>query len=135
MMQEPLPLSKQDLDRIQQIEASPEPITPQELKLLLRKKKEKKKVILCMRCHALQKSGKRTTTSLKTNRRQFSDLKSESGGLVILMMDLMDLHNSVIQDITDFIGRKRVIILLNKADLMPPKFKFDNVRIDHNVQI
>jgi hypothetical protein len=77
-----LSLSAQEILRIEAIEKSSEPISPQDLKLLLRKRAPASEII-CHKCHSNQRSGKKTSITLKTNRIQFSDLKMRDGGIVV----------------------------------------------------
>jgi ribosome biogenesis GTPase A/RNase P subunit RPR2 len=104
-------------EQIQSLIAQKEPITKAEAKLLMNANKR----LICQRCHSL-KSGVQRTTSLKTNIIQFSNLKATTGGLVILILDLLDLHNTFISNLTQYVGQKEFIVLLNKQDLMPEKY-------------
>lgn len=97
-------------EEIKSIEESKEPLSPAEIKLLL----QKDKPIICKRCHSF-KSGKERSRALKNNRIQFADLKARSDGLVVLVVDLVDVPGTLMHDITDYVGVKDMIVILNKA--------------------
>ncbi|KAJ3325695.1 hypothetical protein HDV06_003496 [Boothiomyces sp. JEL0866] len=111
---------------IERLERKTEPLTQAELKILLQKHK-KPKAIVCKRCHSILK-GDNTTRSMKTNRIQFGQLKAKSGGLVILLLDLMDLPQSFVKDLWDYVGNKKLVLALNKYDLMPANYDLDTVK-------
>lgn len=104
-----------------------EPLTPSELNILLGKDR-KDAVITCLRCHAIQKSGRAVTTSLKTNRAQFAALKMNKGGLVFVVLDLMDLKGTIIPDLVDYVGAKDTVVLLNKSDVMPNNYAWKTIK-------
>jgi hypothetical protein len=115
-------LTDDEVARIAKIEKSNEPISPKDVKLLMKKRNLSKSntAIVCWKCHSsghqnLLQTQQRGPVMLKTNRVQFSDLKIKSGGLLILMLDMMDLPNSIIEDLTDYTGQKDLIVLLSKA--------------------
>ena len=141
-------LTAEEEKRVEALEKSSEPISPQELKLLLRKRgiassssssktgKRSGSTIVCWKCHSsghrhLMQNQHTISSSLspliKTNRTQFANLKLHSGGLLVLMLDMMDLPNSIIDDLTEYVGQKELIILLNKADLMPDNFAWSRL--------
>lgn len=138
-------LTAEEEKRAETLEKSSDPISPQELKLLLRKRgiatsyrtgKRSGSIIVCWKCHSsghrhLMQNQHTISSSLspliKTNRTQFADLKLHSGGLLLLMLDMMDLPNSIIDDLTEYVGQKELIILLNKADLMPENFAWSRL--------
>jgi ribosome biogenesis GTPase A len=109
-------------EEIKRIEESKVPLTPREIKILL----QKDKVIVCKRCHSF-KSGKERSVSPKSNRIQFKEVKQRSGGLIILVLDLVDLPGSMIHDLSDYVGTKDLIVVLNKADLMPSQLDMTKV--------
>jgi 30S ribosome assembly GTPase len=109
-------------EQIQQIERTTDPLTPRQLKILL----QNQKGIVCKRCHSF-KSGTDRSVSLKSNRIQFKELKQHSRGLIVMVLDLVDLPGSMIHDITDYVGVKDMIIILNKVDLMPNDMNISKV--------
>ncbi|KAJ3271144.1 hypothetical protein HDV01_007002 [Terramyces sp. JEL0728] len=111
---------------IERLERQTEPLTQEELKILLQKYK-KPKPIVCKRCHSILK-GENTTRSMKTNRIQFGQLKAKPGGLVVLVLDLMDLPQSFVKDLWDYVGSKRLVVALNKIDLMPVNYNLEAVK-------
>jgi ribosome biogenesis GTPase A len=109
-------------EEIKRIQESKDPLTPREVKILL----QKDKVIVCKRCHSF-KSGLERSVSLKSNRIQFKEVKQRNGGLIVLVLDLVDLPGSMIHDLSDYVGIKDMIVVLNKADLMPSQIDMSKV--------
>jgi 30S ribosome assembly GTPase len=103
-------------------------LTPKQLKIILRSMKPQKK-IMCMKCHAIQHSGQDFTLQLKTNRLQFQELKNSSRlSLVVLVLDLMDIPNTIIPNLTEFAGQNDLLVLLNKQDLMPENYRYKQIK-------
>ncbi len=70
------------------------------------------KVALCQRCFSIQ-----TYKSEQKNR----DV------VVVKIMDLFNFSGSVIPDFPKLIGRKKVMLVINKIDLLPPKVNMERV--------
>jgi putative ribosome biogenesis GTPase RsgA len=114
-------VSEQEL---QEIKLKKGPLSVREAKLLINSTSSAS--VICKRCHS--KSGSKRTISLKSNVVQFANLKINSGGLVIVVLDLLDLHGTLINNIHEYVGQKDMIVVLNKADLMPKGYNFHKVK-------
>lgn len=102
---------------IQAIRDSTEPITPAEAKILLRA--DSPKIIVCKRCHNLKHQGAHEQApSISTPQSLFKNLKIK-GGVVILVVDAMDVPGSLIHSLRDIVPFNRVVVALNKIDLIP----------------
>ncbi|KAK3520867.1 hypothetical protein QTP70_034867 [Hemibagrus guttatus] len=88
-------------------------------KLLLEEDKLKKAI--CQRCFLLTHHQKalNVTMSKEEYRKIVSRIKSEKA-LVLLIVDLLDLPNSIVPDLPQLVGKnKHIIVLGNKVDLLP----------------
>lgn len=103
---------KQKLSELDQLDV----LSPAQLKLILKAKK-----LVCKQC-------KTQTPNIKYDNAQFTKLKTSSKGLVILVVDLLDLYHSNLQNWTDYVGTKDLLILVNKIDLLPDEFNFSHVK-------
>lgn len=120
---------KEEVDEKElEIAKKAEILTPKQLKLILKSMKPQKK-IMCMKCHAIQHSGQDFTLQLKTNRLQFQELKNSSRlSLLVLVLDMMDIPNTIIPNLTEFAGQNDLLVLLNKQDLMPENYKYKSIK-------
>uniref|UniRef100_A0A8C5P976 Nitric oxide associated 1 n=1 Tax=Leptobrachium leishanense TaxID=445787 RepID=A0A8C5P976_9ANUR len=77
--------------------------------------------VICQRCFLLVHHQKalNVTVSQEQYRSIVSNIKTKEG-LVIFMVDMLDIPNSIFLDILDFVGdNKAVLVLGNKIDLLP----------------
>jgi hypothetical protein len=90
-----------------------------------------KKKVICKRCHGLQNSGK-VEESLRPgwtdeptmSQEQFRNLLkpiSEKPAVIIALIDLFDFSGSVLRELDGIAGDNPVILVANKADLLPSK--------------
>ncbi|XP_066497845.1 nitric oxide-associated protein 1 [Hoplias malabaricus] len=82
---------------------------------------DKLKKAVCQRCFLLihHQKALNVTMSKEEYRKIVSRIKSEKA-LVLLIVDLLDLPDSIIPDLPELVGRnKHVVILGNKVDLLP----------------
>eukprot|EP00842_Homolaphlyctis_polyrhiza_P001464 jgi/Hompol1/2318/HPOL_005938-RA len=97
---------------------SDRPLLPNELRLLLRAAKGS--VPICKRCHELKHRNNPTApANFKSDTKQFSNLKMQRGGIVVLITDAVDLPNTIVADLLTTVGPKKTIIAINKTDLLP----------------
>lgn len=75
----------------------------------------------CQRCHLLTHHHK--ALNLQVSREQYRDVVRQIRplkALVLLVVDLLDLPDSIVQDLPDLVGtNKHVVVLGNKIDLLP----------------
>lgn len=82
---------------------------------------DKLKKAICQRCFLLTHHQKalNVTMSKEEYRKIVSRIKSEKA-LVLLIVDLLDLPDSIVPDLPQLVGRnKHIIVLGNKVDLLP----------------
>ncbi|XP_047441414.1 nitric oxide-associated protein 1-like [Mugil cephalus] len=75
----------------------------------------------CQRCHLLTHHHK--ALNLKLSKDQYRDVVQQIRplkALVLLIVDLLDLPDSIVPDLPDLVGtNKHILVLGNKADLLP----------------
>lgn len=75
----------------------------------------------CQRCHLLTHHHK--ALNLQMSRDQYRDVVRQirdRKALVLLIVDLLDLPDSIVPDLSDLVGtNKHVVVLGNKVDLLP----------------
>ncbi|KAG7277953.1 hypothetical protein CRUP_022123, partial [Coryphaenoides rupestris] len=79
------------------------------------------KTSVCQRCYLLTHHQKALTVEM--SKEEYRDvvrgIKSRAG-LVLLIVDLLDLPDSIVPDVTDLVGaNKHIVVLGNKIDLLP----------------
>lgn len=82
---------------------------------------DKLKKAICLRCFLLTHHQKalNVTMSKEEYRKIVSRIKSEKA-LVLLIVDLLDLPDSIVPDLPQLVGQnKQIIVLGNKVDLLP----------------
>lgn len=82
---------------------------------------DKLKKVICQRCFLLTHHQKalNVTMSKEEYRKIVSRIKSEKA-LVLLIMDLLDLPDSIVPDLQQLVGKnKHIVVLGNKVDLLP----------------
>ncbi|XP_013420504.1 nitric oxide-associated protein 1-like [Lingula anatina] len=85
-------------------------------------KPEERKAAHCQRCHMMThfNLALNVQVSPKEYPQIISELKTQKTSLVILLVDLLDLSNSFIDNLWDHIGNQHELIILgNKVDLLP----------------
>ncbi|CAL8262455.1 unnamed protein product [Lota lota] len=91
----------------------------EKFKVLSREDRLKNSV--CQRCHLLIHHQKALNVEMSKEdyRNVVRGIKSHKA-LVLLIVDLLDLPDSIVPDITDLVGRnKHIVVLGNKIDLLP----------------
>lgn len=89
-------------------------LTPKQAKTLMRLRAPK--TIKCLNCHSLKNQNAAVVTrNYVSNIKVFEQFKMERRGLVVAVMDALDLPGSRILDLPDLIGQKELVIVLNKA--------------------
>ncbi|CAL8267273.1 unnamed protein product [Boreogadus saida] len=91
----------------------------EKFKVLTREDRLKNSV--CQRCYLLVHHQKALTVEMSKEdyRNVVRGIKSHKA-LVLLIVDLLDLPDSIVPDITDLVGRnKHIVVLGNKIDLLP----------------
>ena len=91
----------------------------EKFKELTREDRLKKSV--CQRCYLLVHHQKALTVEMSKEdyRNVVQGIKSHKA-LVLLIVDLLDLPDSIVPDLTDLVGRnKQIVVLGNKIDLLP----------------
>ena len=84
--------------------------------------------IICSKCHSLKhQQGSQISVSKKTNLQQFELLKTNKGGHVVLIVDLLDICGTLI-DVEQYCGEKKLLVVLNKYDLMPAGYEIQKVK-------
>ena len=84
--------------------------------------------IICSKCHSLKhQKGSQISVSKKTNLQQFEQLKTNKGGHVVLIVDLLDICGTLI-DVEQYCGEKKLLVVLNKYDLMPAGYEIHKVK-------
>ncbi|KAJ8382291.1 hypothetical protein SKAU_G00030690 [Synaphobranchus kaupii] len=76
---------------------------------------------ICQRCHLLTHHQKALNVQMSKEeyRRIVSSIRKEKA-LVLLILDLLDIPDSIIPDLLDLIGKnKHIVVLGNKIDLLP----------------
>lgn len=98
-----------------------EPLNPRQARLLL-ENTVKKKQILCMQCHSLKHHNRSTLIqSTRTQSHTFDQIKLRNDGLVVWIVDVTDLPGTLDSlDFAQLVGPKRVIVCINKMDVLPP---------------
>lgn len=86
--------------------------------LVAYKESLKPKTIVCMRCHQLQHYGKSISVDITPETFLLNKLKDKKA-LVVLIVDMFDVHSSFIPNFNEFIGENPVLIVGNKIDLLP----------------
>ncbi|CAN9514567.1 unnamed protein product [Ophioblennius macclurei] len=75
----------------------------------------------CQRCHLL--THHQQALSLQVTRQQYRDVVQRIRplrALVLLVVDLVDLPDSIVSDLTELVGvNKHIVVLGNKVDLLP----------------
>ncbi|KAJ8327182.1 nitric oxide associated protein 1 [Batrachochytrium dendrobatidis] len=107
---------------IAKLKDSVEPLSPSQVKTLINASKEEKVVPICQRCHNLKHHNKsQVPATFSTVHSQFKSLKTRTGGLVVLIVDVYDLPCTLLPNLRDLVGMKNVIVAINKIDLIPKK--------------
>ncbi len=86
------------------------------------------KVAICQRCFSIQTYNK--LTSSKIEHSSFKKMLSEQKNRDVVVVKIMDLFNfsgSVIPDFPKIIGKKNVMLVINKIDLLPPKANMERI--------
>lgn len=88
----------------------------------------------CQRCFQIIHNGKkyRPLISYTDYYNKIKAIK-EKNALVLLMIDVMDIYGGFIPNLSEYIGKNPVVILLNKVDLMPKDVKLK--RIDDRLRL
>ena len=94
------------------------------------------KPLRCVRCYQLTNYGHtrgNVATAISTDFRALLQSRLVEGGavpaVVLLLVDVLDLHTSVIRGLRELIGRRhRVLIVVNKIDLLPSGYGENRLR-------
>ncbi|KAI8916186.1 hypothetical protein EDD86DRAFT_197887 [Gorgonomyces haynaldii] len=101
---------------------SKEILTPGEAKQLLKRDHKR----LCQRCHLIKRMNLDMGASIASVK-EFESIRIRDIGLIVLIMDCTDIYFSLPSDLFDYVGNKRMLICLNKSDLLPHGFKMNAV--------
>ncbi|KAJ3148931.1 hypothetical protein HDU86_007289 [Geranomyces michiganensis] len=100
-------------------------LTPSELRTLLRNYKSNEtegELRICRRCHRLRHSNELRIRVYPDADKLLADVRINTGGLVVCIIDLADYPASVIRELSQLVGVDKPILLVgNKLDLLPPE--------------
>ena len=76
--------------------------------------------IYCKRCFQIIHNGKKYVPSIDSNN-YYEKIKviGESKALVILILDVMDIFGGFIPNLSKYIGKAKVLLVINKVDVLP----------------
>jgi len=88
-----------------------------------------KEMPLCRRCFRIRHYGEFTHVAVSddTYAKQVSRIKDEPG-LVLYVLDVFDLEGSLVHKLSRFVANSRVVLIVNKVDLLPPEVNYDSLR-------
>lgn len=86
--------------------------------------------VYCKRCYDIRHHNLRYTpiNNLENYYDKIKVIKEEKA-LVLLIMDVMDLIGGFIPDLDKYIGNNKVLLVVNKIDVMPKKMKLHNLEM------
>lgn len=90
--------------------------------------------VYCKRCFDIIHYNKRYTPCLGTTQikqKMKSAFSHHPYDLVCLLVDALDIYNSLTQEVCDLVGKMKLLILINKIDLLPRSIK--RGRIEENI--
>jgi len=76
--------------------------------------------VYCKRCYQIIHNGKKYDPEISDNDyyKKISVIK-EQKAIIVLMIDIMDIYGGFIPNLHEYIGDNKVIIVVNKVDIMP----------------
>lgn len=79
---------------------------------------------LCRRCFRIRNYGEfsRVVVAPETYGAEVSRIRDEPG-LILYVLDVFDLSGSLVQNLVRYIAGSRVIVVVNKTDVLPPEVK------------
>ncbi|KAJ3145463.1 hypothetical protein HDU89_007088 [Geranomyces variabilis] len=101
-------------------------LTPAELRALLRASSSSsgggEEARVCQRCHDLRHSNKQRKRVYPDADKLLADVRVNTGGLVVCIVDVADYPASVVRELSQLVGVEKPILLVgNKIDLLPPE--------------
>lgn len=89
---------------------------------------EKGEEVYCKRCHDIRAHNTRYERE-NTFNDYFNKIKiiKTKKALVLLMIDIMDIYGGFIPKLSEAIGDNKLVILINKVDVMPKSIKLQHV--------
>lgn len=84
--------------------------------------------MVCRRCYRIRHYGEfsRVVVPPQEYARQVSQI-SRKPGTVLYVLDVFDLHGSIIPNLAEYIGVSPVIAVVNKVDLLPREVRVDKM--------
>jgi ribosome biogenesis GTPase YqeH len=82
--------------------------------------------VVCRRCFRIRNYGEfsRVEVSPDVYAKQVSHIAAHPG-LVLYVLDVFDLDGSLVKNLAKYIGQSRVLVVVNKIDLMPREVKVE----------
>lgn len=82
----------------------------------------------CKRCHDIIHHNKKyeSVNDLKVYYDKISKIKNTKS-LILLLIDVLDIYHGFIDNLADYIGDNKVIVLVNKIDLLPKSIKLHKI--------
>nr|KAJ3421308.1 hypothetical protein HK105_003931 [Polyrhizophydium stewartii] len=103
-------------EEIVRLRSSKSPLTPGQVKMLLDYADPKRLIPICQRCHNLRHHNEAPEPEVaKTDNSQFKELKAQSGGLVVVVVDAFSLPSTLLPQLHEMLGFKKMIIAINRT--------------------
>ena len=86
--------------------------------------------VYCKRCYDIMHHNARYdySTSTENYYKKISSIKN-TNSLIILIVDVLNLNSSFIPNLKDYIGNNKVLILINKTDILPNTIKLNHLEM------
>lgn len=84
--------------------------------------------VYCKRCHDIIHHNIKydATLDLDNYYKKIKEIKYTKS-LILLLIDVFDINNGLIPNLSNYIGNNEVLILVNKIDIMPKSVKLHNI--------
>lgn len=84
--------------------------------------------VYCKRCHDIIHHNKKyeVVSDVKGYYEKIKDIKNTKS-LILLLIDIFDINNGFIPNLSDYIGKNEVLVLVNKTDIIPRSLKLHNI--------
>lgn len=86
--------------------------------------------VYCKRCYDIMHHNARYdySTSTENYYKKISSIKN-TNSLIILIVDVLNLNSSFIPNLKDYIGNNKVLVLINKTDILPNTIKLNHLEM------
>lgn len=83
---------------------------------------------LCRRCYRIRHYGEFTQVAVtdETYESQVSRIQKQPG-IVLYVLDVFDIEGSLVRNLSKFVAGSRVMLVVNKVDVLPPEVNFEGL--------